>query len=565
MATNVQTAVAGSHTEELPLIVGQASSAYGRMKTDREPYLQRARDISELTIPTLFRMEGANGADSVIVPWNSVGAYLVNNLSSKVIFALFPAGRPNFKAMQDKRTMQDLLALPEQEQATIKQVIDMGLSKLETDVAEAIEEDGDRARMFVAALRMIIGGNHGLQFYPDGTIRGIPLENYCARRDPQGNLVEFVICDKLEWETLDEDVRQAVSEQNPGAIPRPEEGSNTVKPIEVFTHGRWWGGKWQVYQEVCGVEVDGSRATYQKEFLPYLFLPWLLLDNEHYGRSYCEFYQGDLQASEGFTKTIGEGSAALARFIMLVNPTGMTNKKALAEADNGDVITGREADVAVVTSQKSADFSIAQNTLDAALNRLGKAFLLNSSAQRQGERVTAEEIRYVAQELEDALGGVYSQQIITWQAPYVRLKLGALQRSKRVRPLPKNTVKITVTAGLAALGRNAELVTLRTLVSIIVETFGPEKAIQLIKGNGFISRVCAALGIDPNGLVYSEEELAQQAQQQQSQEMLSQLGPEALRQFGTNVTSNQVADTSAAAKVATAKGPASEEPPAQAA
>lgn len=34
--------------------------------------------------------------------------------------------------------------------------------------------------------------------------------------------------------------------------------------------------------------------------------------------------------------------------------------------------------------------------------------LLNSAVQRNGERVTAEEIRYVAGELEDTLGGVYS-------------------------------------------------------------------------------------------------------------------------------------------------------------
>ena len=37
-----------------------------------------------------------------------------------------------------------------------------------------------------------------------------------------------------------------------------------------------------------------------------------------------------------------------------------------------------------------------------------RLLLLNSSVQRNAERVTAEEVRYMAQELETALGGVYS-------------------------------------------------------------------------------------------------------------------------------------------------------------
>ena len=533
---------------------GRAHAAYSRGATERQPYIDRARDIAELTIPTLYRQEGANGSTQTIVPWNSIGAYLVNNLASKIIFALFPAGRPNFKAEQDKRTQQDLQQLPPDERAEIKAIIDQGLSTLEQEVAAAIEEDGDRARMFVAALRMLIGGNHGLQFYPDGTLRGIPLERFTTRRDPQGNLIEFCIQDTLDWETIDEDVRQTIMD-NGTAPEATSPGANSLKPVEVFTYGRWSKGRWSVFQETCGITVQDSEREYVKDALPFLFLPWILLDGEHYGRSYCEFYQGDLQSAEGLTQTIGEGSAALARFLIMVSPTGLTNKKQVATARNGDVITGREEDVTVLTSGKSADFSIAKDTLTDAINRLGRAFLLNSTVQRGGERVTAEEIRFVAQELEDALGGVYSQQIITWQAPYVRLKLASLQRTKRVTPLPKNTVKITVTAGLAALGRNQELTMLRTFVEVLTQLLGPEQAVAIIKAPGLVTRLAAGLGIDPAGLVKSADELAEEQAAAQQQQMIAALGPEALRQVGTNVTSNQVADTNAAAKASPPPAP----------
>ncbi|WP_416142518.1 portal protein [Escherichia coli] len=47
----------------------------------------------------------------------------------------------------------------------------------------------------------------------------------------------------------------------------------------------------------------------------------------------------------------------------------------------------------------------------------------NSAVQRTGERVTAEEIRYVASELEDTLGGVYSILSQELQLPLVRVLL----------------------------------------------------------------------------------------------------------------------------------------------
>ena len=525
---------------------GKAASFYTAGTTDREPYLQRAREVSELTIPTLFRQQGDNGSTEIVIPWNSIGAYCVNNLASKIVFALFPAGRPNFKAQQDKRTQQDLTQLPPEEQARVTSIIRSGLSRLEQDTAEAIEEDGDRARMFVAALRLLIGGNHAFQFYDDATIRGIPLERYAVVRDAQGNLLEWAIEDTLDWRTLPDDVKEAIKATGQG---EPSASKTGRMPVRVYTYGCLHGGKWEVHQEAMGILIDGSMATYTKDALPYLFLPWVLLDGEDYGRSYVEFYEGDLLTVESLTKTLGEGAQAMARFLTLVNPVGMTDKKALAKARNGDYLTGREADVSTLTSPgKSADFATAKAEKDDAIQRLTRAFLLNSAIQRGGERVTAEEIRYVAQELEGTLGGVYSQQIITWQAPYIRLKVKYLQKNRRVTPLPEGTVKLTVTAGLAALARNQELQGLQQMASIIQSTFGPAAVPQAIDPVEFAARVAAALGVDPMGLIPDPEKQAEDGQQAQLMEMIKSLGPEALRQLGTNATSTQVAGINAEAR-----------------
>ena len=61
--------------------------------------------------------------------------------------------------------------------------------------------------------------------------------------------------------------------------------------------------------------------------------------------------------------------------------------------------------------QKQADLTVALNTIARIEQRLSFSFLLNSAIQAGAagrDRVTAEEIRMVANELETGLGGVYS-------------------------------------------------------------------------------------------------------------------------------------------------------------
>lgn len=65
------------------------------------------------------------------------------------------------------------------------------------------------------------------------------------------------------------------------------------------------------------------------------------------------------------------------------------------------------------------------------------AFLLNSAVQRQGERVTAEEIRYVAGELEDTLGGVYSILAQELQLPLAKRLLNQQQAIGAMAQLPR--------------------------------------------------------------------------------------------------------------------------------
>ena len=151
---------------------------------------------------------------------------------------------------------------------------------------------------------------------------------------------------------------------------------------------------------------------------------------------------------------------------------------------------------------------------------------MNSSVQRNAERVTAEEIRYMAGELEDALGGIYSILSQEFQLPLVNRLLLQMQKQRKVPALPKGIVQPTITTGLEALGRGHDLNKLAAMLEQLGQ-LGPETLMKYMNIGDYISRVGTSLGIDMKGLIKSDEEIQQEAQQQMMQQTGQQLAPQA--------------------------------------
>ena len=540
---------AGRQAAEMPS--GMASSRYAQGKITRQPYLDRARRISALVMPSLFRPEGTTGQDDFEIPWDSSGAYLVANLASKVILALFPPGRPPMKLKASRNALIAMAELDSAKQGELKAEIDKGLSMVEHEFVDACEEDADRARLFVAVLKLIVGGSHCLHHRPNGQLRGVSLDNFVTWRDKGGILLEFVIEDMMSYESMAPDMKGAVVARGYQYDPM----AMKTDSIPVYTWGRLMDGRWHICQEVYGFEVEETRQSLNPEALPYQFLPWMLLDGEDYGRSYAENYEGDFQTVDGLTESITQTAAAVARYVELVHPGGLTKKTAVAQAKNGDVITGRAEDVTTLISGKQGDLQVPASVKQEASVRLAKAFLLNSSIQRQGERVTAEEIRFIAQELEDGLGGVYSQQVVTLQNPYVRYKLRALMRAKRITQLPEGQVSVSIITGMAALGRAAEMQALDAWLGGGIQLFGPEQLFATLGPKAirtYMTRRAAALGVSTEGLLPTPKEAEELDAQQQQQMLLKTLGPEIIKQAGQGTTARAVAETNANASVAAA-------------
>ena len=211
--------------------------------------------------------------------------------------------------------------------------------------------------------------------------------------------------------------------------------------------------------------------------------------------------------------------------LFLVNPNGTTRQRVLAESSNGAIVQGNADDVSVLQVQKFNDFRVAYDVIGMLKERLSASFLMNSAVQRDAERVTAEEIRFMAQELEDVLGGVYSILSQEFQLPLVNRVMDKMQKKRRLPKIPKKLVKPTIVTGLEALGRGHDLNKLDMFVQGAVQLLGPEFP-TYVNMSDYLKRRATSIGIDTEGLVRTEEEIQLEKQQAMQAQMMQQaVGP----------------------------------------
>jgi hypothetical protein len=182
-------------------------------------------------------------------------------------------------------------------------------------------------------------------------------------------------------------------------------------------------------------------------------------------------------------------------------------------------------------ADKHNDFKTVETAIARLEQRLSRAFLMTTSIQRDAERVTAEEIRLLAANLEEQLGGIYSLLSVEFQHPYIILLIKQLQRARKIAPWPNDMVTPSIVTGLEALGRGHDLQKLQTFTQAMAP-LGPETLAQYMNMGEFISRTGVSLGIDMKGLIKTPEEIQMAEQAAQQQQMMAMLGPEAVKQAG---------------------------------
>ena len=482
---------------------------FNKMAAARESVLTRAERYAGWTIPTLFPNETTGSDEEFQNDYQSFGAQAVNNLANKIMMALFQPSRPFFR----------LTLTPEQEAEILSENEGLDATKIEEALAEGergsmreLEKINARVTMTDSMMQLIVTGNSLLYMPQDDTVQSYTLKDYVIERDLRGNTVKLIICETKTITSLSDELAAIASEhvKSENAEVSLYTGIQKVGPDEYVV--------WQELEDLCSCHIKVGRYT--KDTLPWLPLTWTLARNRDYGTGLVEMYAGDFHTLSTLAEAILDYTTIITDVKILVDPTGMTDVRKINEAASGEYVHGREEDLYVHFANVANGADFLTNQFNTVERRLAAAFLLNNSVTRDAERVTAEEIRMQAQELESSYGGVYSRLSTELQLPLAKRLI------KKFDPAFKDIEPVIVT-GLESLSRNSELDRTRAFFTDLVALADvPEEVALRIDYSKLITMLGAGHGIDYKDLLKSEKAVAE-AQKAKARQEAQAAGMEA--------------------------------------
>lgn len=484
------------------------ASVWDKLESTKNPVITRAEDCAKLTIPSVFPKEDFSDSSVEDDVYQSLGARAVLNLSAKFMQTLFPTTSTFFKLMPTKEFEEQIMT---GENKKALDELNSKLVKLETAITNEMERQAIRKQIHEALKLLIVTGNVCL-WKNTGDLTVLSLRNFVIKRDNKGNILDLIVREKM----------------SPKALPENITVKDEEEEIYVYTRMVADGeGNYQIYQEVDNNIVAGSEYSIKTtDTPPFLVLRWTATAGSSYGRGLVEHYLGDLRNYEALNMAIVDIASVMARTVFLVNPNTQygTDVDKLNDAVTGDYVAGHADDITVSQTNKQSDLQVLLNYMQILETRLSQAFLLFTS--RNAERVTAMEIRQIAQQLEETLGGVYAILSTDMQKPLLSLFM------KELKIKLDKKIDSVITTGLDAIGRGSDankLLQFLEMLSMIPEGF------NYLNSDTLVERLAYSMGIAVDGLLKTIEQLQQEAQARQEAEMENQFGSAIAQQGGKNL------------------------------
>jgi hypothetical protein len=502
---------------EKTTITPVAKQRYAQLQSSRDSALRRARQNSRLTIPGLVPEDGQDSNTSFDQPYQSLGARAVNNLAAWLLVTLFPPDQHFFRFQVHEDTADQLGA------GSLSEV-KAALFKLASKGQNYIEGIAARPVIMECLRHLIVAGNALFYLPLDRKTKGPPrmwrMDQYVVLRDDRGAILEIVIKEKVYASALSEETRAACKVD-------VEPGKENKEQVELFTHVKREGDDMVWYQEINGIIVPQSNGKAPTDKAGWMALRWQAIPGSDWGRSHVSEYAGDLLSLEDLNKSIIQFAAVASRIIHIVDPNAMVDIEELSEAETGDFVTGFVDKIKALQLDKSMDFQVASTVAERIELRLSHAFMLQSGTIRNAERVTAEEIRAMAEELENVLGGVYTVLSAEFQLPLIRRIIYILERTDPAFPeLPKEIVP-TVVTGFEALGRTHSANKLRAWMGDMVNIYGPEIVKSITDPIEVGRRFGDTYGIeDLDTLIKTQDQLAEEQQNAAAQQAAMAAAPQ---------------------------------------
>lgn len=206
----------------------------------------------------------------------------------------------------------------------------------------------------------------------------------------------------------------------------------------------------------------------------------------------------------------------------------------MEESENGAALPGNEKDITPLTPGTGNNLQIITSVLESYVRRIGQGFLLASAVTRDAERVTAQEIRMQATELETSLGGAYSRIAVELQTPIAIWLLEEIDLK-----IDGKAINLSIVTGLDALSRSGDLDALRqAMVDINTVNTLPPQAQDWLNLGAIYSTIMNGHGLPSGKYVKDAQTVAQEQQARAAAEQQQQINA-ASAQAGAQAVANQ--------------------------
>ena len=411
------------------------SEFYNEKAAERKVYEDRAKEIARLTVPYLIREPSDSQTTRLKDTSNqSYGGRLINTLKAKMGMALLPPSTSSFRLYPNQEELQALTGGDESNIAKVNQVLSQAVDRINKEM----ELQQIRSSLFDVIAQLLVVGSVIVEKVPKRGIVVHPLQTFVVELDQKGEPIKMCIKEKLPAESLPKDIT-------------PKDDKEDEYELYTIFDKQGDTKKWIMRQELDG-EIIGQEKTYSDYMdMPFRYLGWTWMSGDKYHRPYAEDYYQDMLQLDKLAKLLTDGAIISAKSILLVNERGgRTRKDDIANSENGDVIDGVADDVTAFQLNKNFDFQVPMEREANLKKELASAFLMNQSVTRDAERVTAEEIRYMARELETStLSGIYSKLALQWSKWIVH------QVMKEMK-IKFESIDVEILTGLDAIGRSQE-------------------------------------------------------------------------------------------------------------